>query len=473
MAGSWESLQPFEPQGGDPPAIVAIHLIHLPNGKFLAFQDHTKCRLWTPPPITAPGRGDFEAKPNSHNYFFCSGHCALPDGRVFVGGGGWGAGLYASKLSDVFDPAGSGAWNPSPYPPPDMEYNRWYPTCTMLGNDAMGNPHMKVLVTLGRINRDIPGHATQNEIYDPASPPGSWDLGATISQYPATYPFCFVLPDGRIFCAGPRDATRILDAGLTAWTSGPTNSEHSERSHCSAVMFAPGKILKVGGSSAGNTQACNKVSLIDMTTPSPTWQFQGIEQMEYARRNHNLTILPDGKVLITGGNLQGSQDYPVLEAELYDPVANTMTELPPMEEEDGERWYHSTAALLPDGRVVVAGGDNRPSQQIFRPPYLDGSPTRPEIANAPSAMNYAGTYSFNYTPTGMKITDVALIKLASVTHSFCQDQRRVPLAFSADEGDITVVSPANANIAPPGFYMLFLINDEGVPSESVYVKIQP
>lgn len=81
-------------------------------------------------------------------------------------------------------------------------------------------------------------------------------------------------------------------------------------------------------------------------------------------------------------------------------------------------------------------------------------------------MAYSGAYSFNYTPGSMKITDVALIKLASVTHCFCQDQRSVPLAFSAADGDITVIATATANIAPPGCYMLFLINDESVPSEA-------
>ena len=403
MPGSWDPLQNFEPQSQDPPKIVAIHLIHLPNGKFLAIGfNGLESRLWIPPPMSTPGRGKFVARPNSHNNTFCSGHCRLPDGRCFVAGGGWGAGFFASKLADVFDPSGSGGWNPSPYPPSDMEHHRWYPTCTMLGNNGSGAPHMKVLVTLGRIHRDDGGNSRVCEIYNPASPPGSWAEGPEINIVP-TYPFNFVLPDGRVFCAGPRHLTRFLDANLTAWSNGPTNSDHQESDHCSAVMFLPGRILKVGGSMGqqGDT-AVDKVSYIDMTAPSPAWQMQGIAQMKHPRQNHNLTLLPDGKVLITGGNLVGSTSDPVFAAELYDPIANTMTELPPMDS-NGPRWYHSTAALLPDGRVVVAGGNNKESQQIFRPPYFDGTFTRPVIGGAPSVMKYANAYSFGYTPTNMSI----------------------------------------------------------------------
>ena len=117
MPGSWEEIQDFEPPDHDPPKIEAVHLIHLPNGKFLAFQTLVNCRLWTPPPITAPGRGTFEDKPATHNDFFCAGHCALANGKVFVAGGNWDPQTgFASKKADVFDTF-AGAWDPSPYPP--------------------------------------------------------------------------------------------------------------------------------------------------------------------------------------------------------------------------------------------------------------------------------------------------------------------------------------------------------------------
>lgn len=473
MAGTWEDLQPFEPQSGVPDEIGAVHLVHLPNGKFLAFAGGNGVRLWTPPPITSPGRGTFESKPNLNRQdIFCAGHCALADGRVFLAGGAWVLG-FATKQANVFDTTTS-TWNPAPYPPPDVTYNRWYPTCTMLGTNSSGVPHLKILVTLGRIHQTQGGFASIDEICNPATAPGSWAIGADIGII-GTYPFNFVLQDGRVFCAGPRRQTRVLDANLTTWTNGPNNIQHPESSHGSAVTFEPGKVLKVGGSLSGvGEPGVKTMTRFDMTVNPPVLQGpnEGIALMAFGRRNHNLTVLPDGKILITGGNLIDSNDQPVFEPELYDPVANTISTLPPMDS-NGPRWYHSVAGLLPDGRVVVAGGNNHPAQQIFRPPYLDGSPTRPVIGSGPSSMTYGNTYTWTYTPTTMAISKVALIKLCSVTHGFCHDQRYVPLAFSASGGTVTVISPANANIAPPGFYMLWLVNSAGVPSESKYGQVGP
>jgi Domain of unknown function (DUF1929) len=149
------------------------------------------------------------------------------------------------------------------------------------------------------------------------------------------------------------------------------------------------------------------------------------------------------------------------------------------------RNYHATALLLPDGRVWTAGGGgcgscsvNQQSAEIYYPPYLfkkDGSgllASRPRVTVAPTSM----TYNQNYTltiPNAANIQKVALIGIGSVTHAFNTNQRYVPLTIaSRTSTSITVTSPANANLAPPSYYLLFVINSKGVPSVAPIIQVQ-
>jgi len=190
------------------------------------------------------------------------------------------------------------------------------------------------------------------------------------------------------------------------------------------------------------------------------------------------TILPNGKVLVDGGSAQDEDaSTACLKAEIYDPVTNSFSSAG---SNAFPRLYHNVQLLLPDGSVAMTGGN--PAQgvfenhiEIYQPAYLfnsDGSPaTRPTIgANAPTSITYAGSFSVT-TPDAANIASVVLMKAGSVTHSFDMDQRYVGLTFTAASGGLTVTGPPNSNIAPPGYYMLFLVNKAGTPSLATWVQV--
>ncbi len=194
--------------------------------------------------------------------------------------------------------------------------------------------------------------------------------------------------------------------------------------------------------------------------------------MAFPRSFHNLTVLPDGQVLATGGGVTTDPaDFSkaVYEAELWSPVTRTWTTL-----SRGQipRLYHSTALLMPDATVLVAGGGrqngrsqpdpaDQPNAEIFSPPYLFKGP-RPVITSAPTLVRYNTAFSVS-SPDATRIASVSLIALSSVTHAFNENQRFVPLTFTAGAGSLTVQGPINGNTAPPGPYMLFLVDTNGVP----------
>jgi hypothetical protein len=247
-------------------------------------------------------------------------------------------------------------------------------------------------------------------------------------------------------------------------------------------MYLPGKILKTGTSHNPDLPpdpSAATAYLLDMTQPSPHWQLT--TPMSFPRTYHNLTVMPDGTVLATGGGVTTNAIDPagaVYAAELWSPVTQKWTTLSSMAV---PRLYHSIAILLPDGRVLIeAGGrfngypsndpSDRLSAEIFSPPYLFKG-TRPTITSAPSSATIGSTISVQ-TPNAAEIASVSLIRLASVTHAFNADQRYLPLTFTPNGGGLDIEMPANHNLAPPGYYMLFILNANGVPSVASIIQVQ-
>jgi hypothetical protein len=198
--------------------------------------------------------------------------------------------------------------------------------------------------------------------------------------------------------------------------------------------------------------------------------------MNYARSYQNLTLLPDGTVFASGGMATSDGvdlSQAVLPTEIWDPTTETWTTTASM---SVGREYHSTALLLPDGRVLMAGGGQLPGStatneynaQLYSPPYLFKG-ARPAITSAPSLVQYGSTFQIS-TPDAARIAKVSLIHTPAVTHDFDQNQRFLFLNFTQGSGSLTVQAPAQANLAPPGYYMLFLVDTNGVPSIASFVR---
>ncbi len=441
-----------------PTPVVAVHMHLLPTGKVLLWGDRGNAQLWD---ATTPGSA---FTPVSKTYrIFCSGHTLLADGRLLVTGGTI-TGTKGDPRAVIFDPS-SASWSGTG----SMAQGRYYPTTTAL-------PSGEILAVSGS---DESGTVVMIPEIGNGS---SWRRLTTASlSVPAPYyPAMFVAPNGKVFLAGFPQTSRYLDlTGTGAWTT-VANRNVADRRLGSAVMYAPGKILYAGGGDPPTSSA----EVIDLDQASPAWR--SIPGMHFARRQMNATLLADGRVLVTGGTSgPGFNDVtrPVYDAEIWNPATESWSTMAP---ESVPRTYHSTALLLPDARVLSSGSgegggvayeNSQSSAQVFSPPYLynaDGTLAhRPAITSAPSTLSYGQSLTVE-TPDAGSVTQGTLIRLSSVTHAFNQSQLIYPLTFSAiGSTTLAAAGPQNANLAPPGPYMLFLVNSNGVPSKAKVLTVGP
>jgi Domain of unknown function (DUF1929)/Bacterial Ig-like domain (group 3)/Bacterial Ig-like domain (group 2)/Galactose oxidase, central domain len=429
----------------------ATHAVLLPNGKVLwwpSYLSGDKPRIWDPVANT-----NTLATPAGYN-IFCSSFSILGNGQVLFAGGDAAVSLIGLPNASIYDPVG-GNWTLLP----NMNAGRFYPTNTVL-------PNGDVVVTSGEISPQL-GNDTLPQVWQVSS--GSWRDLTTAQLLLPNYPKMFLAPNGTLFDAGPSQLSRYLNTdGTGSWTIGP-NSQYGIRDYGPAVMYDNGKILLAGGGTPPTATA----EIINLNDPVPTWSYTG--SMANARRQANATLLPDGTVLVTGGSSgPGFDDYthPVFPAELWNPTTGTWSTMASL---TTYRGYHSVAILLPDGRVLSAGGQcgiadgcNVDTAEIFSPPYLFAG-ARPTITSAPASIMGGQTF-FVGTPDAANITQVTWIRLGAVTHTFNQEQRISFLSFSQTTGGLNVTAPPSANLAPPGYYMLFLLNS-GVPSVASMIQV--
>jgi hypothetical protein len=446
LVGQWSSVFNL-------PA-VAVNLVLLQNNQVLFYQDGSTPTVWN------YAQNTFVNVPLQPN-LFCSGHALLADGRVMVVGGyGNSSTTIGITNAEIFDPV-SKAWTSVP----KMKYRRWYPNATTLSDGT-------IMVTAGW-QTTAHTNAGISEIYNPAT--NTWTSLTNANNPFETYPFLYLLPDGRVLHIGgseyPTD-TDVLNLNTVSWSVvDPAIVDGG-----SATMYMPYMFMKAG--SASDSQdvgpSSNTTFVLDMTQPAPAWRQTA--PMVYPRSFMNLTMLPDGSTLATGGETDkngGDISKAVYAAELWAPQTQTWSTMASMHT---PREYHGTALLLPDARVLVSGmgadfGNvpDEKSAEFYSPPYLFKGP-QPTITQAPTQIQYNANFVVQ-TPDAASIASVVLIRTGAVTHFFDQDERFLPLQFTQTTGGLSVTAPANANLAPPGFYMLFIVNNAGVPSIAPFVQL--
>ena len=374
---------------------------------------------------------------NNEVNLFCAGHVFLPNGDLFVVGGQNACLLlWNCRCDDLLGT--KGGWSQ----PANgrMATARWYPS---VANLASGD----VLALGGSITPT--SHSKIPEVWQ--TDKGLWRKLTGASLQVKIYSWAFQAPDGRVFVAGPAQQTRYPRHDRQRQMDDGQKSLFGERTRGTAVVYDDGKILISGGANP----ATNTAETIDLIA-SPTWK--STASMAYARRMHNLTVLPDGTVLATGGGASGNiKSNAVMPAEIWDPKTGLWTTVASMTQ---PRLYHSTAVLLPDGRVLTAGtgrpapkgGTDVLNAEIYSPPYLFKGGTRPALTSAPAAVGYGETF-FVGTPDGATIEKATLIKLSSTTHGLNMGQRLTRVtSISQAAGGLNLGAPTNRNLAPPGHY---------------------
>lgn len=461
---------------------MGIHFNLLPNGKILFWDRHGDAsggtdgnpRLWD---LASGTFTNAALVPDANNHdIFCAGHALMADGRLFVPGGHEEDGTGLKKAA-IYDP-----WADTWTRIADMNAGRWYPSVTTLANGDL-------LVEAGTISY-VADVNPLPQVWQIAS--GSWrDLtGAVHGRFPVWanfYPFMYQAPNGKVFCAGPQQMARYLDVSGTGNWEDVAASTLSYRDYGTSVMYADGQGMITGGDPKNefvsittqgerSTKYPSRVTeLIDLSDTTPTWRVS--TPMNIGRRHATSTLLPDGNVLVTGGNSSPGFDSQIGAArwaEMWDPEMETWTPLAAAEKNNGD---HSNALLLPDGRVVTTGGGHpnadmfhaEPNAQIYSPHYLFSGP-RPTISFAPNTVTFGEAF-FVGTPDATNITAISWLKLGNTTHAFNMNQRISFLDFTNTVGGLSCLAPADPHLTTPGHYMMFILSSDGVPSVSSIIKI--
>ncbi|MEM7610329.1 MAG: galactose oxidase-like domain-containing protein, partial [Pseudomonadota bacterium] len=469
--GSWGPVLPWPH--------VAVSAANLPDGRILTWSgserdtwprtEQTYSATWD------PETGEFvEVFHDGHN-MFCAHLAMAEDGRVFVNGGRNQTNSPWTSLFDYRDNSWEQIENMT-------SGGRWYPTTLALSDGDMFTAI---------------GTATNPRNPDRWDPVSGWQIqngidfnAMVLDDYFSTgshgesrwWPLLHVAPNGKIFHSGPTPQMHWINtAGNGSFEPvGDTFTDWYHK-HGTTIMYDEGKLLTAGGWVAGNSIAStNQAFVVDLNGATPLVELT--EPMAHARKFHNGVMLPNGEVLVVGGNTSGrkfSDAGAVMVTEIWNPESGTWREGAAM---TIPRNYHSVALLLNDGRVLAAGSgynaNNVPASthqdgQVYSPPYLfnaDGTlAARPSIQTGPGIVETGAT--FNVT-TNEDIAYFSLIKMSSTTHGMNTDVRYLrPQFAAAGANSFDVTLHANPNVATPGYWMLFAVNAQGTPSEAQVIRI--
>lgn len=483
---------------------LPVHISLLHTGKVLAFggtgNDETNPHPF-PAELFDPQKGSIKSiNQVLDGDIFCSGHTFLADGRLLVAGGTYhydrklfGVPLFPPftgiEQSYTFDPL-TERWSREE----TMSNGRWYPTLIMLADGT--------ILTVAGLTKGFPYAFLRDlEVFRPDL--GWLSLKGAEHWFPL-YPRLHLLPNGEIFYTGSYNThltfpfslksfpTALLNTATREWRTigSPKKSEREEGTSVLLPLLPPDyntTVLLAGGGTIGGETATNTAEIIELSTDYPTWE--GISPMHYARYYTYAVILPDQNILVLGGRgaLKGHghhtgddhcrdgdvehDENAVLDPELFDPKAREWRLLASM---TVDRLYHAGALLLPDGRVMTAGSNperrcNELRIEIYHPPYLFKGP-RPVISEAPERIFYDTEFTI-HTKHAEDIEAICLIRPSSTTHCVNTDQRYVGLEFQRRTNKLTAIAPPKPTIAPPGYYMLFILKKGGIPSVAPFIHL--
>lgn len=452
--------------------LIPIHVVLLPDGRVMSYGTDAKGQqtgqfiydVWTPAKGT--DAASHLTLPNTTSTdIFCSGQIVLPGSGtvIFTGGDKTINNVRNFSVKDVtlFDYNSNTLYSA----PQQLNYLRWYPSVL---TTAAG----EILVLGGRADPATP--VPTPEVYQPST--GTWRplnnavSGDAYGSANVFYPRAWQAPNGKVFIATKWGGTYYLDpagagkldrTGLTL----PAGDEY-----LTSVMYEPGRILAL--------RKANKAVTINLNgTGTPT--AANVTGVGQDRFHGSATVMADGRVLVSGGSAVANQDNgTAYTAKIWNPAnaswttAATATKM---------RLYHSVSMLLPDGRVLTAGGGApgpvaNLNAEIYTPPYLykqmDFAATlapRPSILSAPASATWGQAISVGTDITSVK--QVTLVKTGSATHTVDFDQRFIKPAYTLSGSTVKVSMPASSNVAPPGYYMLFVFNSAGVPSIAKIIKL--
>jgi galactose oxidase len=462
--------------------IVPVSAVVLPNNKLLTFSAYAPMAFDLTSTVTQVAIYDLATSTVGQSssidvghQMFCIGLSLLPDGKVLIAGGS------SDSATTIYDPF-TNTWTPGPL----MTIPRAYQGNTLLSDGRV--------FTIGGSWHDAAGHK-HGEVWTPNSATGSWRrlnnvlVDGILTNDPEgvfradNHAWVFGISNGDVFHAGPsRQMNWITTSGDGSISSAGTRADAPDMMNGNAVMYDVGKILAVGGAPGyDDSSATSRAYTIDITGgPSAPVTTTRVGDMAYRRSFVNSVVLPDGSVLVVGGQAYAkafTDTGATLPAEIWNPATGRFTILAPMAV---PRTYHSVAVLLPDGRVFSGGGGlcgncttNHLDGQILTPPYLlnsDGSPkARPTIASAPATAAPGSTITVR---TSGSTPRFSLVRTSAVTHSLNTDQRRIPLTATTLNGvDYTMQIPADRGVVLPGYYLLFAMTADGTPSVATFIHI--
>jgi hypothetical protein len=400
---------------------------------------------------------------------FCNGMACLPDGRFVIAGGNEQYDpFYGEPRATVFDPA-TEKFNEVE----SMAHGRWYATVTALGDGSL--MAFSGLDETGVVNKAV-------EIYKVAT---GWSPEYIAPWEPPLYPWLHLLPDGDVFYSGSTTDSDLFNPATQTWTLNVAKTVVPlQRTYGSSVLLplraATGYLPRVMIMGGGDPNATATAEIIDLSVSTPAWRM--IAPMSLPRIQMNAVILPTGKVLALGGSAVNEDPSTAsLAADLFDPVTETWASAGVAVY---PRLYHSVALLLPDATVWVAGsnperGTYEEHMEIYSPAYLfttDGSGNvipapRPTITTVPLEIGYGAIFKIG-APNSAAVSSVVLVRPGSSSHAFDMEERLVGLSFKKHGATtLNATAPPNGFVAPPGYYMLFLINQAGVPSLAKFVHL--